>query len=511
MTGSVAFEVGNTWTSILQADEFILHVLGKESMYPTAQALAFQGGWRPPGSEDSGWDGWIRLLHRPKTMYPYFPTGLFPKMVRICQKMGYVPQVNDTRVRPVDEVPEFPVVELRDYQEAAVEAGLRTGRGVFDMPPRSGKTRTMMELQRRLNLPTIWIAPTDRIVQQTAQVMTDHFGKNYCYHMIGSKEERMELAVSHKVVIATMATAGNLPPEFYQTRQMLVIDEFHHGSAKTYTANIIQKCDHIFYRFGMTGTFFRSGYDALEMHSVLSNTIFKVTSDELLRRGFLVPTKVAFVPVPEHPKLRGAGNQFNGGFGQAGIHEHKVRNHMVAQAALLLHQMGRKVLILVGTKVQGRELSHMLEQFLPRPPSGCQFESVEFVSTDRPRETQTRILDSYLSGQEVKVLMGTSLLGEGVDLPSVDALVYARGEKAEVSLTQNAYRVCTAVPGKTSAVIVDFADRHHRRLLEHSEERLSTYHYEPTFNVSVLADFNDLPVWLQAGMPDVVRSTNGVC
>ena len=497
MQGQVTFEVGNTWTHILDADPFILDVLDKESRYPTAQALAFQGGWRPPTGESTGWDGWIRLLKRPRTMFPYFPTGLLPRLTRICQKMRYTPQVQDRRICPETGVPEPGAVELRDYQENAVAAGLRLGRGVFDLPPRGGKTRLAMELHRRLALPTLWTAPTDRIVQQTHGVIEGHFGKNYCYHLIGSKATRLDVAARHQVVVCTAATAAGLPQEFYNTRKVLIVDEWHHSPAKTYTCDIIPKCDHIFYRFGMTGTFFRSGQDAMAMHGILSNTIFRVGSDELLRRGFLVPTKVVFLPTPAHPKLRGAGTQFNGGFGQAGIHEHKVRNQMVAQAALLLHQMGRKVLILVGTKAQGRELNHWLVQFLPRPPAGCQFESVEFLSTDRPRDLQTRILESYLGGQEVKVLMGTSLLGEGVDLPAVDALVYARGEKAEVSLTQNAYRVCTAVPGKREAIIIDFADRHHRMLLDHSEERLEVYYREPTFDVTVLADANELPGWVE--------------
>jgi superfamily II DNA or RNA helicase len=512
----VHFEVGNTWTSILQADEFILRVLEYEASYPTPQALAMainpatgQPFWRPPPGEEKGWDGWIRLLRRPKTMYPYFPTGLLPMVTRVCTKFNYQPHVLDTRRRPAEEMPEFPKVELRDYQEAAVEAGLRLGRGVFDMPPRSGKTRTMLELHRRLGLPTIWIAPTDRIVQQTARVIEDHFGRNYVYHLVGTSADKLERAARHKVVVCTSATAGNLAPEFYAGREMLVVDEWHHTAAKTYTNEIIPKCDHIYYRYGMTGTFFRSGHDAMAMHALLSNTIFKVSSEELLRRGFLVPTKVVFVPVPRHPKLRGAGNQFSGGFGQAGIHEHKVRNHMVAQAALLLYQRGMKVLVLVGTKAQGRELDHILGQFLPKPPAGAEFDAVEFLSTDRPRDIQTRIIDSFLADQEVKVLMGTSLLGEGVDLPSVDALVYARGEKAEVSMTQNAYRVCTAVPGKTTALIVDFADRHHKRLMAHSEQRMLTYHAEPTFEVSVLYDFSLLSGWLQAGMPPTVNFFEG--
>ena len=495
MPGQTVFEVGNTWTSILEADGFMLGILDKESQYPTPQALAMEKGFKSPEGETGGWNGWIRLLHRPKTMYPYFPSGLLPKFVRICQKYQYTPYVKDLRVKPELGFPDLSPIPLRDYQEAAVAAGMQVGRGVFDCPPRSGKTRLACELQRRISLPTIWIAPTDRIVDQTAKVIEGFFGKNYGYHLVGGSN--WKAAAKHNIVIATMATATALPQEFYDTRQMIVCDEWHHSPCRSFTHEIFPKCDHIYFRFGMTGTFFRSGFDAMAMHGLLSNTIYKVKSSELLARGYLVPTKVAFVPMPAHPKLRGAGSQFSGGFGKHGIHEHAYRNQLAANAALLLYQMGRKVLSLVGTKAQGRELNHRIHNFLPQPPAGAEFEAVEFLSTDRPRDVQVRVIESYLADQEVKILLGTSLLGEGVDLPYVDALVYARGEKAEVSLTQNAYRVCTAVPGKREAVIIDFADRHHRMLLDHSEERLEVYYREPTFDVTVLEDANQLPMWLE--------------
>jgi hypothetical protein len=78
-----------------------------------------------------------------------------------------------------------------------------------------------------------------------------------------------------------------------------------------------------------------------------------------------------------------------------------------------------------------------------------------------------------------------------------DALVYARGEKAEVSLVQNAYRVGTAQGDKRESLIVDFADRHHRGLLKHSQERLRVYCDEPTFTVEVLQDPAEFGPWVQ--------------
>jgi superfamily II DNA or RNA helicase len=267
------------------------------------------------------------------------------------------------------------------------------------------------------------------------------------------------------------------------------------SAAASYRA-LFKACDHIYFRFGLTGTFFRSGTDALAMYGLLANVVYRVTSTDLLQRNLLVPTRVVFVPVPAHPKLRGVPHNFSTGHGHFGIHEHRVRNQLVTQAAVLLHRQGRKVLVLVGTKSQGRELREMIEAYVPKDPR-AEFKAVEFVSTDTARPIQNRILDSYLANQEVKILIGTSLLGEGVDLPDVDALVYARGEQAEVTLTQSAYRVCTAVDGKRDAVIVDFADRHHRKLLEHSLERLEVYYHEPIFRVDALDDAMMLPGWIE--------------
>ena len=490
-------EVTNSRTSIYGANPQELWFLDMETKYPTAVADAKAKGIGIPEEEDTGWDGWIHLLHQPATMLPWFPTGLLPRVKRVCEKMKFVYEVHDRRMRPEEGFPEFtktPIID-RDYQLAAADAAVKIGRGVLDMPPRSGKTRTMCEIHRRIALPTLWLAPTDRIVRQTHEVLEGFFGKHYATHLVGTKESE-EAARSH-VVVCTAATAAMLSPEFYKTREVICVDEYHHAAARSYHQDIFKKADHIFYRFGMTGTFFRSGTDEMALHALLSNVIYKVGSQELLDRGFLVPTQVVFIPVTS-PRLRGLpDNTFQGGHGKYGIQEHKPRNQLVTWATVSLYQTGRRTLVLVGTKKQGRELEHMMSSFIRKAPEGCRFKSVEFISTDTDRGIQGDIIESFLEGREVKVLMGTSLLGEGVDLPTADALVYARGEKAEVTLTQNAYRVCTATGGKSEAIIVDFADRHNAKLMRHSLERLSVYYNEPTFTVKALDDPNHFGAWLR--------------
>lgn len=490
----VEFHVWNGRTAIRGAYPHLLDIIDKDLRYPSEMATALERGFAPPEVEATGWDGWIRLLHQPKTMDPWFPTGLLARIMRLTAAWQYPYRVIDHREKPEPGFPEPPAIPLRDYQKAAVDTGEYYGRGVFDIPPRGGKTRSLSELIRRIALPTVWIAPTDRIVTQTFEVLEGFFGRNYAYQLVGTANAPE--AARHHIVVCTAATANLLPEEFYATRQVVVVDEWHHGAAKTYR-EIFAKCEHVYYRFGMTGTHFRSGEDDLAMHSLLGESIFKISSQFLLDQGYLVPTRVVFLPVLA-PRLRGVPRGFITGHGKFGIHEHEYRNNLVTYAAVTLYHQGRKVLVLVGTKAQGRILQKMIAGYLAQPPN-TEFKKVEFLSTDTQRGKQGKIIEAFLNTDEVRILIGTSLLGEGVDLPNVDGLVYARGEKAEVSLTQNAYRVCTKLEGKRDAVIVDFADRHNAKLLKHSKERLGVYYDEPTFQVSVLQDPADFEKWLMEG------------
>lgn len=442
----------------------------------------------PDGSEGSssqgvtdpspgGWDGWIHLLQTPKTLPPWFPTGLLPQATALFQGWGLRVQVDDRRRRPEPGLPEPADLQLYDYQEDAVAAGVRVGYGVFDMPPRSGKTRINVELSRRLAVPGVYLAPTDGIVTQTLGVFDRFMGKNYARHLVGSDWKAIR---NVPMVLCTAATAGLLPDEFWETRGALFVDEFHHASAISYK-DIFRKCKHVYHRFGFTGTFYRSGTDAMAMHALLSTVIYRVTAQQMLERGRLVPLDVVFCPVATK-HLRGLPSKtFTTGHGKFGIHDNEDRNALVVRFALGLASRGHQVLVLVGTKAQGRWIEDNLNRDLGLLGSR---RLVEYVHSDRPREGCREALARF-EGGSCKVLVGTSLLGEGIDLPSASALVYARGEKAAVSLRQYSYRVCTASEGKTRAILVDFADRHHRKLLKHAQERLRLFYEEPICSVRV--------------------------
>lgn len=497
----IQLSVDNSRTRIIGADNFLLGQLDQEMRYPTDFAAPVLSGLQI-SSGNGGWDGWIRLFRNPKRDAPWFPTGLLPLCIEVLRKFRCQYQLFDARRKPAGGVPDATVnLGLRDYQQEAVRRALEVGRGVIDLPPRSGKTRLALEIHRQLAVPTLWLAPTDNIVRQTCDVAARFFGERYVMHAVGAASA-VE-AIKFPLVVCTAATAYRMPDHFYASREALIMDEFHHASAKQYQS-ILAQCDHVYYRFGLTGTYFRSGQDALAMYQHLSNTIFKLTTKDLVERGYLAPVQAVFLPF-DAPRIRArVGGRFHGGgHGTVGISEHDARNALIGEAALQLLRVKRRVLILVNTKVQGYAIAEFLNGRVGKV-SGTQFNPAEFVSTDRDRRIQSRVIASFNEGQEVRVLIGTSLLGEGVDLPGADALVYARGEKAEVSLTQAIYRVCTAISGKREALLVDFADRHHSKLLAHAMARLQIYHKDPIFNITILQHLGQFPLWCDKFRSDSV-------
>lgn len=195
------------------------------------------------------------------------------------------------------------------------------------------------------------------------------------------------------------------------------------NSASSSYRTIFSLSEHIYFRFGMTGTFFRSGGDDMAMHALLSETIYKISSEELRKLGHLVPANVVFLPVPG-PHLTGlSSHTFQSGHGKRGIHEHEGRNQLVAWVATYLARMGRRVLVLVGTKKQGYALRGLLQAYLGQSLDPGAYQPVEFISTDMDRTRQGEVLESFEGSGTIQVLIGTTILGEGVDIPSADALV----------------------------------------------------------------------------------------
>lgn len=469
----------NSNASLINAPSTVIDALRYDLAYDSG-APPQPGRWLPDGSWDPGWDGWYRMI----SPWGKMPAGLVPHALRLLAKWGIAVEVIDQRERPLENIPLMSqsLPPLRDYQIAAVNKALAEGRGVIDSAPRSGKTTIGIVIVDKLALPTLWIAPTRGIVKQTVRAIQKMLGGVEVIALTSEtssprkKEIQRKKARSALVVVTTEATAVKLGRGFFDTRDVLIYDEFHH-SASDRGQEINRLAENVYYRFGLTGTHFRSDENSeLRMHAVLSNVIERISVTRLVNDGWIVPAHVVMVPV-EGPRVytRSVTDAFD-----EAITYHEGRNGWICWLYGDLRRRGYRPLILVNRVAHGEEIQRLLAELRVGAP--------HFVNAKtQTAQSNQEAIDQYNRGEQ-EGLIGTSVLGEGVDLPAADALIYAKAGRAAVTVTQDIFRVLTKHPGKARGLVFDFADRHHEGFLRQSVARGKIYAAEDTFRIDVLSE-----------------------
>lgn len=410
------------------------------------------------------WDGWTSLI----SASGEFGTGLLPHVERALRlRLGVQATYTDLRASPASQRPYTAIKapSLYAFQEEAVEAWLAAGgRGVIDLPPRSGKTHIAIEATRRVGLPTLIIVPRKVLVTQTVARFEEWFPKGSVVGVTGGRPSvRKQRELNRALVwIATPQTAAGRKDDTgertgmqgIETRQLLIIDEFHHAAAATYRS-ISRAARSAYYRLGLTGTHFRADGRDMLMHSVLSRAVYSRSITEMVNLGRLVPARVAMVQVPGYAHA-GSGERMY----TVAVTHCAERNAIVVQAVRQLVAAGKRVLVLVKEVAHARTLADLLP---------------EATQVDGSDSKQVRPALDALEARQVPVVIGTSVIGEGVDVPAADALVYAAGGKSKVKVVQDFFRVLTASEGKACGLVVDFADNHNDRLVQSAARRLGLY------------------------------------
>lgn len=495
--------VNNVRTEILDLDPYLAEEIDKVTSYLSQPEilgidLNIFKNYTFADNQKEIWNGWVHFLRKNKySGETSIPSGLRDIVCKKLTDLNVAFFVEDKRVSPCENkklLRSIPPIPLFDYQLEAKKCLIAQPDCVVECPPRSGKTRIMLETCRELSFPTLWIAPTNAIVEQTIRAGLEFLPKEDIQRVTSKNWTEQSNCL---INITTSAGMLSLPPEYFQTREVLVVDECHHFVAdNSWAKKLAQNTQHIYHRKGMSGTFYRSSGDDLSLLAFIGRVGYSISSGALLERGRLIPTYVCFAPI-KGPKVHVApGSQFLGqsGVGTLGLTNHSYRNDVVAEVSKHLESLGRTVLILVTTKAQGYEIKERLDEFFPKKVN-TEFSAVEFVSTDKNKLTIQKIFASFVKGQEVKILIGTSMVGEGIDLPPADALVYAAGKKAAVQYVQSLYRVCTASEGKTYGLVIDFIDKQHRTLLDHSRARWKIISSDPVFKPTHLNNLEEFTAW----------------
>jgi superfamily II DNA or RNA helicase len=430
------------------------------------------------------WDGRIKLF---KQVTRTFPAGLTQIVLKALRKEQVQVQVDDQRNCPGQPQPvsglslqgvrfDYPF----DYQPECAQALVAARRGVAAVATNGGKTVISALVIKMLRLPTLFMVPNLELLRQTSKMFRAYLGlqpnDSRDVGVVGDGAWNPGRWVTVATVDTLYARIGKDEcRNFLKSVKVVFADECHHVASDSWY-QVMRFCD-AYYRFGLSGTpLKRSDGADLRLIGVTGPVAHTVRNKELIDRGISVqPTiQVHKITKPVIAKRTKWQEVY-----QLGIVENTWRNTKLCLLTAELVNQGLSVLMLVKEIKHGEILDAKLWQ---SPQQG--FIPHQFINGQETSEVRQKALDDFRKG-ELKVIIATSILDEGVDIPNIDALVLAGGGKSSIRTLQRVGRGLRKGGNVDHLTVIDTADFTHPYLTRHSMKRLHDYRAEECFKIEI--------------------------
>jgi superfamily II DNA or RNA helicase len=352
---------------------------------------------------------------------------------------------------------------------------LQHGRGTIVIPTGGGKSRLGAAIIASIDQPTLWLTHREILLYQTQEALSSILKRKV--GIVG--DGHMDVKLVTVAMVQSLKNSDNPKydslREFLENVKVVIGDEIHHlaSSSDLWYKNLVKIPAP--WRFGLTATPEFEG-PGLKVIGQTGGEIFRITTQELIDRGVLVPPRIWIdeISEPTIPVKTDWRTVY-----KKGIVENYYRNRRIVSAAKQWSVVEDKpTVILVRQIAHGDTLTSMLRG-----------EGVEcdFIHGEVPGAQRDLVL-AGLKSRLVKCLVAqVEILGEGVDLPWLRAAVNATGVRGGGDASEGGEgqtgrqviqvlgRILRNAPGKKHADILDFCDLTHKRLKDASSDRLGSY------------------------------------
>lgn len=422
-----------------------------------------------------------------------FPTGMLSIVREVLDKYRIEYEHVDCRpsVQLGQELPLYNV-QLRDYQQQAVDLAVQKQRGIIRCGTGGGKSSIISGIIGKLNVPTLLlIHKTDVFYQLIAtlerilQVPIGKIGDGHCeldkqitVGMIQSLahvfDPKVKIAAKEDSILK-QKTEGI--KQYLNGLNAILADECHHISSDTFWT-VLQQIPNALYRIGVTATAFREDNMDIMLEGALAQKFVDISSSDLIDRSYLVQPTIYLYPV-EHGR-RKKEDPYGLVYSEE-IVQNVERNHLICNLALKAKQTGKAVLIAVTQIEHGEILEKMLQSV---------DKDAIFVNGQSKSEVRQQILKELGAGIN-RIVVATNIYSEGVDMPALPVLINAAGAASGIHSLQLLGRVLRIAPNKTKAWIVDLQDNG-KFLNNHSKERVNIYSTEPKYKLILVKDISEV-------------------
>ena len=347
-------------------------------------------------------------------------------------------------------LPNFDYVE---HQVRGLQALLKTNKGIIMAPTSAGKSSLMAAWLKLTNLPTLIL--TDRATLG-AQLAQDFRDKGIDCGFCSGNGVRQGFCM-----VSTIQSVKKLDVSRFQ---MVLVDECHRSSSKSFQDFLASFGCPLKYGFSASPS---NGnlLDFARIRQQLGSIIIQIKSNELMDNGVMAKAKINLVKIdcPETFDYPSAND--------LGIVHNKARNEVIKNI-VEKHREEGYICILTRILEHGEEL----EKTIP---------GAIYLKGEDPLNKRMEIINKFNNG-EIPVLIGSSILNEGISISNMKTLIMASGGKAQTQTVQKIGRVLRITKEKKQGVFYDFIDAGNKYLFKHSKQRLSLYKKEGYDDISIL-------------------------
>ncbi|MPS48533.1 helicase-related protein [Methylobacillus sp.] len=296
-----------------------------------------------------------------------------------------------------------------------------------------------------------------------------------------SRPSEAEFIATAKANVITQAERRKKMIALLRTFEFVILEEAHEASGNSYF-DILGQCVNAHYRLALTGTPFmkESEEQNMRLMAASGHVAIRVTEEMLIERGILATPRFKFVKLPVKPPKLYKSTSWRAAY-DYGVVNNEYRNKAGIAEIIRAIRYGLTALALVQSREHGNIIKKMLEKYGVR---------AEYIQGEDNQKERQRCLGMLKRG-EISVLIGSTILDVGVDVPAIGIVVNFGGGKAEVALRQRIGRgLREKRSGPNIMYYVDFEDDYNNHLREHFAQRLAIIKGTAGFNQHVVEDFN---------------------
>lgn len=269
------------------------------------------------------------------------------------------------------------------------------------------------------------------------------------------------------ITVVCFSALPNISVEFLKSIECVIVDECHHGSAAT-IRDALALMSSAGYRYGLSATPWRDKSDESKLLKVAlgDNFLYDLQGKEAVERGIIAKPELHVVASPQPDEwLRDHTNWRM--IVEKGIIGNRTRNNTILKLAVDLMGNNHNVFICVD------EIAHM-DILAQRLKDEHKIEAITIHGQQNKHKNQ-EMVQKVGATREGLITIGTMAVGEGTNMPGIDAVIIAAPGKSSVRFLQRIGRGTRKLEGKNSVKVYDFEDWFNPTLLKHSRKRQQVF------------------------------------